>query len=234
MKYEIGQEVWVVRDRIKDVKIVDIDGGKYKCSFQNYTTKPYSSQYYWKDEIGEFYEFELRDTPFSDIKPIYTKSKWEDIIQRNKNTVMSLRRVYQDWLDGYIVVPEYQRGLVWTLKQKQRYIMNLYLEKAEITPTFILNWTDDNFEVVDGLQRLTSAFEFINNEYPLESGLYFRDLSQSDCNFLMNHAVRYTEIRKLDSSDLTLEQKIELFLEINELGTKMSDEHISKVKEMIR
>ena len=32
------------------------------------------------------------------------------------------------------------------------------------------------------------------------------------------------------SNQLTDKQKIELFLEINELGTKMSDEHIEKIK----
>ena len=44
--------------------------------------------------------------------------------------------------------------------------------------------------------------------------------------------VKATEItpRKWDN-DLTEEQKIELFLEINELGTKMSEEHLKNIKE---
>ena len=37
-------------------------------------------------------------------------------------------------------------------------------------------------------------------------------------------------IRTKFGNDLTDRQKIELFLEINELGTKMSDEHIAKIK----
>lgn len=67
------------------------------------------------------------------------------------------------WLDN----PEYQRTLVWTLKQKQDYITNLFNGMAEIRPTILLYYEDkkDIYEVLDGKQRLTTLFQFIDNEF---------------------------------------------------------------------
>ena len=152
---------------------------------------------------------------------------------------MSVNYFYQGVLSGEINInPSYQRGLVWTLEQKQKYIESLFNETAVITPTLVLNWENsrDNgiYEVIDGKQRLTTIFDFIENKFCLSNGLYFKDLSMSDCNFILYHDIRYTRIEKISYSNLTLNEKIELFLEINELGTKMSEEHIEKVKEMIK
>ena len=50
----------------------------------------------------------------------------------------------------------------------------------------------------------------------------------------MYRNLKYTNIEKNkidDEDNLTNKEKIELFLEINVLGTKMSDEHIKKLKE---
>jgi hypothetical protein len=48
--------------------------------------------------------------------------------------------------------------------------------------------------------------------------------------------LKYTNIEKNkidDEDNLTNKEKIELFLEINVLGTKMSDEHIKKIKRTV-
>lgn len=117
-----------------------------------------------------------------------------------------------------------------------------FLGKAVITPTFIQvekpkelrkDFSDfDILEVLDGKQRLSTIFEFIENQFCLNDGIYFKNLNGKDKIELLFMDVKAIEIlpRKF-SNQLTDKQKIELFLELNELGTKMSDEHIKNIKE---
>ncbi len=135
--------------------------------------------------------------------------------------------------------PFYQRGLVWTLKQKQKYIINLFEDKAEFHPTIILNGLEKEirFEMLDGKQRFSAILGFIDNEFKLENGYYFKDLIKSDKDYIERFRFSYTRIANRNySKGISSNEKIELFIRINALGTKMSDEHlekISKIKEKI-
>lgn len=139
------------------------------------------------------------------------------------------------WFDN----PEYQRTLVWTLKQKQDYINNLFNGMAEIRPTILLYYEDkkDIYEVLDGKQRLTTLFQFIDNEFAIivdGEEVYFNDLIDSDKKFILNHNVYWTRIMSFKVLEpIALEDKLTLFLEKNYLGTHMSDEQINKVLNML-
>lgn len=237
----IGQMVWSSRPNFRDLEVVKTDGYKVYCKGEHFigsNNKGIKQGWYKTDNIV-FCKIELRNMPFTEDNNLHCKSDWNSIIHRQSNYHSSLDFMYEDYKKGVLnLEPEYQRGLVWTLKQKQSYIMNLFLEKAVVQPTLILNWIveDDernSFEVLDGKQRLTTLFDFLENKFPLENGKYFYDLSSYDNRFLLRLDVRYTRIESICGRNLTLEEKIKLFLEINELGTKMSDEHIEKVKELI-
>lgn len=135
--------------------------------------------------------------------------------------------------------PEYQRALVWTLKQKQDYITNLFNGMAEIRPTILLYYEDkkDIYEVLDGKQRLTTLFQFIDNEFAIivdGEEVYFNDLIDTDKKFILNHNVYWTRIMSFKVLEpIALEDKLTLFLEKNYLGTHMSDEQINKVLNML-
>lgn len=139
------------------------------------------------------------------------------------------------WFDN----PEYQRTLVWTLKQKQDYINNLFNGMAEIRPTILLYYEDkkDIYEVLDGKQRLTTLFQFIDNEFAIivdGEEVYFNDLIYTDKKFILNHNVYWTRIMSFKVLEpIALEDKLTLFLEKNYLGTRMSDEQINKVLNML-
>lgn len=139
------------------------------------------------------------------------------------------------WFDN----PEYQRKLVWTLKQKQDYINNLFNGMAEIRPTILLYYEDnkDIYEVLDGKQRLTTLFQFIDNEFAIivdGEEVHFNDLIDTDKKFILNHNVYWTRIMSFKVLEpIALEDKLTLFLEKNYLGTRMSDEQINKVLNML-
>lgn len=129
--------------------------------------------------------------------------------------------------------PEYQRDFVWTLKQKQEYIMALFKSRAEIRPVFIQEFDGENekFEVVDGKQRLNSIFGFINDEFSLEDGTFFSQLSEKDVKKILRFNVEYTRFISF-TDKIPYDFKLELFLELNAKGTQMSKEQINKVKKM--
>lgn len=135
--------------------------------------------------------------------------------------------------------PEYQRTLVWTLKQKQDYITNLFNGMAEIRPTILLYYEDnkDIYEVLDGKQCLTTLFQFIDNEFAIivdGEEVYFKDLIDTDKKFILNHNVYWTRIMSFKILEpIALEDKLTLFLEKNYLDTRMSDEQINKVLNML-
>lgn len=92
---------------------------------------------------------------------------------------------------------------------------------------------DDLLEILDGKQRLSTLFDFIDNKVTV-NGLYFKDLANEDQEFIMNHKIDYRRIMKRsDASDLSLETKLQLFYEINLYGTKMTDEELKKVQKLL-
>lgn len=137
--------------------------------------------------------------------------------------------------------PVYQRDFVWTTEQKQLYIKNLFEDKASIRPTFVeyTETLEDGTrkrvtEVLDGKQRIKALIDFYNNEFDVD-GLYYKDLHYLDQVFFDRLDVVYTRIMNREGrKDLKLETKIELFLEINMLGTRMSDEDLKKAQALLR
>lgn len=241
--FEVGDKVFLLGRKTKDCVITK----KNKLFMFTVKGKEYKDGEWQDFEVDKVQLYELCKTDeeanaeTSDI--IRTKKdEWEKIIDRRTHDfrVSDLyKKMYEKQLD---LSPFYQRDFVWTLEQKQAYIENLFKGKAVITPTFIQcskpvedridSFDFDVLEVVDGKQRLSTIFEFLENQFCLEDGVYFKNLNAKDKIELLFMNVKATEItpRKWNN-DLTDEQKIELFLEINELGTKMSEEHLKNIKE---
>lgn len=234
--FSYGQRVYHISKLFRNLEVIDILGYKVKVKGEQYVHGKYKNS--WVNAEFEFLNCELSNIPFEENSHSYYKPrKWDKVLSFNRNMGTSVKYLYEQYLSGELNLnPFYQRDIVWTLEQKQKYVENLFLEKAVITPTLILNWenVDENvFEVIDGKQRLSTCFDFLDNKFSIFDNVFYRDLSAEDRTFFLKHSVNYTRIEKLDNKNLSDENKIELFLEINELGTKMSDEHLTKVKEML-
>ena len=77
-------------------------------------------------------------------------------------------KIHRDW---YIVNDTYQREEVWSEKEKQ-YLIDSIVRKLPIPQIFIRVKSDVELEIVDGQQRLTSIWEFLDNKFPLSSSYY--------------------------------------------------------------
>ena len=130
----------------------------------------------------------------------------------------------------------YQRDLVWSTEKKQEFVKKLLIGDVDLCPTFITapyKKSKREYEVLDGKQRMMSVIQFVQNQFPVER-LYYKDLTIGDVSRLMNATFKYKLVKYYDKkkgfSEMSLKQKVELFLQINEYGQKVSDEHLSKIK----
>ena len=137
---------------------------------------------------------------------------------------------------AYDLHPVYQRGLVWNLEQKQSFIKSLFNKRTKVTPTFLINPNkikDGYYEVLDGKQRISTILEFVKGGFAVE-GFYFNDLSLKDIIRFKSVPFVYKTIKyydkKIGETEMPLKSKIELFLQVNEYGEHVSQEHLEKIK----
>lgn len=202
---------------------------------ENILTISYKPNQYYSDISGS--EVIVEGTFVPKVQSLRKKIEYSDMIEKVDLTldVSRLLEMYEE--DELFLDPVYQRDFVWTEDQKRLYIKNLFESKAEITPT-IVEYYDKNhkhvYEVLDGKQRIKALIDFYNNEFDVE-GLYYKDLTAEDQFFFKHCKVVYTRVmNEANHSDLKIETKIQLFLEINMLGTRMSDEDLNKAQALLK
>lgn len=86
-----------------------------------------------------------------------------DLLIRNEN----VQRLFDWYNDGtFVVNRKYQRKLVWTFEEKQKFINSILLNYP--VPLILLAATEDGkYEIIDGMQRLNAIFSFIKGEFPV-------------------------------------------------------------------
>jgi hypothetical protein len=131
-----------------------------------------------------------------------------------------------------------QRDLVWTVEQKSALIITI-LRDQKIPPIVVVQNDKDkslkyNWQVIDGKQRMTTLFGYLKNEFPIiyEGTEYFFNDLPEDCQ---RQIKMYSEIRidvhySYDDAPITDQTKIDLFEEINWLGTPQDINHLTKLK----
>lgn len=124
------------------------------------------------------------------------------------------------------VIPEYQRNSIWTSDDKSLFIESILLG-LPIPFLFFCERDDGTTEIVDGVQRITTLYSFINNELKLSklqklsslNGFRYSDLSDAMQKKFKNRALR---IIVLDG-DTSLPFRQDLFSRVNRSGRKISD-----------
>ena len=75
----------------------------------------------------------------------------------------------------YILNPEYQRRHRWSKERKSRLIES-FIMNVPIPPVFLYESDYAMYEVMDGLQRITTIYEFYEDKFPLQGLEYWKDL----------------------------------------------------------
>lgn len=200
--------------------------------------------------VGEHFAYQFSDKPFdlNDENTIQTNVPFYLQLDGFKNPLSAqIKYLYEDYLTGKVNLnPSYQRDIVWSLEQRQFFLENLFNHKAEVIFYGCLEMPSeeelkqnpnlqDVCEILDGKQRLTTIFDFIENKFPLSNGKFFKDLCKKDVMFLLNFHAKYFRLTTFNFyRNLTLNEKIEIFLMLNEYGVKVNKEHLDKVKNMMK
>ncbi|NQU51243.1 MAG: DUF262 domain-containing protein [Bacteroidetes bacterium] len=136
----------------------------------------------------------------------------------------------------YDLQPDFQRGPVWGEGMEQK-LLDTILNKWDIPKIFLNTLEDDNYEVVDGQQRLTCIYKFYDNDIPLSEeisenygGLYYDDLPDKikdifddyEIDFVLLKEATDIELRELFSR-LQLGKPLNSGEKLNAINGKMRD-----------
>ncbi len=107
-------------------------------------------------------------------------------------------------------IPDWQREEVWDVNKKQALVDSI-LRGWKLPKFYLLktNEEPEEFEVVDGQQRLTAIFEFFDNSLSLSTksaklfrGLYYEDLPSATSDAFDDFEIEYDEITDASEQEL--------------------------------
>ena len=220
--YKVGQQV--IYGRMPDCRVEEIhrDGQLIVISFhdrgENYG-KPYDNnrrlpRICWWSDIDPIEPVE--ETKFSRprIQTQYTQTSLDSLMHT------AYRR-------GFIDSPDYQRGYVWTLEDKQRLIKSIF-DRMDIGKFVTLEYPypENRLEIVDGKQRLRAIMDFYEGRFAYEGKTWFQ-LSWMDKQSFTDIMV---QVAQLDASMVKKSDILWLFLAINKGGVPQTEEHVSHAR----
>lgn len=160
---------------------------------------------------------------------------------------MSIGELMNLYTDNELDIhPEFQRFFRWEIDQKSKFIESLFLG-IPIPSIFVSQRDDGVWDVIDGLQRLSTIFQFVgilkdeNDELilpdPLTETKYLPSLKNKKWNDKDNPINSLTPSQRLllkrQKIDIKIlkhnsdpQVKYELFQRINSLGTHLSDQEL--------
>ena len=125
--------------------------------------------------------------------------------------------------------PEFQQGLVWNARQKSELIESILMGIP--LPLFYVKENEDGvYIIVDGKQRLSTMFDFIDNKFSLGQlkilkdykGKYFKSLTPAEQSKIEDFALTLHVIKPPTSDQVTFD----LFDRVNRSGTRLNNQEM--------
>ncbi|MDV3951733.1 hypothetical protein CMT77_05825 [Elizabethkingia anophelis] len=172
------------------------------------------------DESDFIDESDFKDS----IYPANYTNEELDIKEAHMQVVTLLRRKKQD----KIVIPPFQRNQVWKPQQKSKFIESLILN-IPIPPFYISQDLDGKMIIVDGLQRSSAIFDFLNGDYalvglealPLLNGKYYSELGDLQARIEDRELLLY-----ILKPSVPMSIVYDIFNRINSNGTPLTRQEI--------
>ncbi|MDD2464577.1 MAG: DUF262 domain-containing protein [Desulfobulbus sp.] len=210
-------------------------------------------------QASEITEAEVEDWFDSEEAPPDLAREQVDIVQRYSDAQLrivrstldlSLHNLRQSLRDSsYInMSPSYQRRHRWDTKKRSQLIESLLLN-IPIPPLFLFENDYNQYEIMDGRQRLDAIKEFLENMYPLRGLEYWPELDGSQFGDLpptiqrgllrrtVSAIVLLAETSRPDDSEIDV--RMALFKRLNTGGVKLNPQELrnalypSKFNEML-
>lgn len=148
-------------------------------------------------------------------------------------SLSELANRYESW--DIVIPPKLQRVFRWSKYQKSRLIESLLL-KIPIPAIFVSEDEQQRYEIIDGLQRMSTIFEFMgilkdlhDVRYPISNGLI--DAEYLDLNWMTWKLLDEEWKRRIKNTRITLNiiqkdsdpsAKFDLFSRLNDWWTQLS------------
>lgn len=170
--------------------------------------------------------------------------KLEDVILENRNSLktdrldMSYGEILNLYENGELIIsPQFQRLFRWSIYQRTRFLESILLG-IPTPPIFVAEDSNGNWELVDGLQRISTIISFFgklrdrdkDNDWVMEQGGLIKELEGFSLSTLPETYVKNikrtycrVEIIKWDSE---YDLRYELFNRLNTGGTPLKEQEI--------
>ena len=167
---------------------------------------------------------EQRTSRFStneDIRLSYTNVTVESLMSRHYHF-------------GVNFEPPYQRGYVWTQKDRDLLLESIFMG-ADIGKFVFKKISEDewlknkafSYEIIDGKQRLLTILSFYENRWAYK-GVFFNELSNGDRRRFLDAMTALAEVRNATPSDT-----LRLFLRLNRGGRPVSNDVIEQARTLL-
>lgn len=108
-----------------------------------------------------------------EINAKYKRGEIRIVTEQARYPVKSIKSMLDS--NDYKLDPEYQRRKRWDNGRKSRLIES-FIMNVPLPPVFLYEYDYSKFEVMDGLQRLTSVYDFYSGSFALEGLEYWKEL----------------------------------------------------------
>lgn len=179
-------------------------------------------------EMKQLDDEELLSASYSDNTLIYPMTNIK--VEKGFYTVFELKRKYDSEQKKIVLDSSFQREDVWTSKQKSELIESILMG----LPLPIFYFNEDRkgrLLVVDGRQRLTALFEFLDGEWALSNklrvliilrGKKFKDLEPIMQSKIEDYQIHAHVIQPPTPDRL----KFDIFDRVNRAGTQLNKQEI--------
>ncbi|MEX2492300.1 MAG: DUF262 domain-containing protein [Nitrospirales bacterium] len=185
------------------------------------------------NEIEELEKQAFEEDDFSELPP-------SDIIAYNElRSCSDLFRMYAN--DDLIIQPEFQREIVWKSPAQTRFIDSLIKGLPIPSMCFSLDYNTQKWQVIDGLQRMSSIIRFFEGDWKLSklddiepkiSGVNVSTLANPKSNLniyykrIENNSIPITVLRCDYSKTSHTNYLFTIFHRLNTGGMKLNNQEI--------
>ena len=156
-------------------------------------------------------------------------------LRTNKETAIAANQVYLN------KNPDFQREYeAWDDKLKTRFIETIIIGRAMNPIWTILNPDDNSEEVLDGMHRITTALDYLNNRFKLNSKYFtdqhrgeiydkkcFNELTQDDQHKIRNYNFTFNQLDSTYRTDVT--KRRDQYEILNRSSKTLNDYEFNKV-----
>ena len=140
----------------------------------------------------------------------------------------SIKKIVSAWGEGILIDPDYQREKVWDTPKNKALIETIMRYGGNKIPTLTFRKLDDEFEIMDGKQRILSAIvPFVENKFRL-NGVYNPELQGYNLEDIKSEypmiysAFMSTSIPVQIATNMDYDEAVTYFIQINNSGVNMN------------